>query len=81
MVAILNKDSLIYQELVDPSVFYFEASLNRQQADYSTGEKQTITTIQTYPMVPCTKELFAVTNLAWYFTQKKLESYFCVDFP
>ncbi len=64
MVAIWNKDSLIYQELVDPSVFYFEASLYRQQADYSTGEKISIAKIQTHPMVPCTTELFAVTNLA-----------------
>ncbi len=65
MYGIWNKNSNQQgYEYVDPSVFYFEATLFSQQAVQSNGKRELIQKEQIHPMVPCTNELFATSNLA-----------------
>ncbi len=73
MFGIWNKNSYLEYEYVDLSVFYFEASFIRQQLVVTNDSSNLITTIDTHPCVPCTKEHFQMNNWPRYYSQGTLK--------
>ncbi len=62
MFGLWDKNNNQEYEFVDPSIFYFEASFTKEQVVMTNGKSDLISTIQTHPCVPCTKELFEMNN-------------------